>query len=191
MAWANGGSGGSFAGAGKMMTDAIADAGNALVRAQLSSVNKNLAAQQASAERAMRHAAEEAEKNRQWQEMMANTQYQRAMADMKKAGLNPILAYQQGGNAVPSGSSAGGYTINGAQGQISGWQAAMMAAPELFGIVERIATSGFQRARNSKEFGQVSGIVNKIQSYIKETINDINHSPKYNKHIDTIAGAQK
>jgi len=50
--------------------------------------------------------AREAEKNRQFQLEQSNTAYQRAMVDMKKAGLNPMLAYSQGGASTPSGSMA-------------------------------------------------------------------------------------
>lgn len=45
---------------------------------------------------------------REWSERMASTQYQRAMADMKKAGLNPILAYDQGGSSVAPASGGSG-----------------------------------------------------------------------------------
>lgn len=53
---------------------------------------------------AMRYNSAEAAKNRTWQEQMSNTSYQRAVEDMRKAGINPILAYTQGGASTPSGA---------------------------------------------------------------------------------------
>lgn len=51
-------------------------------------------------------ATDESALNREFQERMSNTAYQRGMKDMRKAGLNPMLAYSQGGASVPTGNMA-------------------------------------------------------------------------------------
>lgn len=50
--------------------------------------------------------AAEAQKSRDFTERMSNTSYQRAVEDMQKAGINPVLAYSQGGASTPSSATA-------------------------------------------------------------------------------------
>lgn len=74
---------------------------------------------------AMAYNSAEAAKNRAWQEQMSNTSYQRAVEDMRKAGINPILAYQQGGASTPGGAQG---TISGASMGLASSSAASASA---------------------------------------------------------------
>jgi hypothetical protein len=86
-----------------------------------------------------------AQDNRQWQENMSNTEYQRSMRDMRKAGLNPMLAYSKGGASTPSGSVA----------------TAQNAAPDFSKVV-----SSAQHAR------RLSADLKAVEANTKKTIQD-------------------
>lgn len=92
-----------------------------------------------------------------FQERMSNTAYQRAMTDMRAAGLNPMLAYSQGGASAPSGASARMENASSALGD------AVSNAGSALGVqrimrADALKTSAVQREKVQAEINNLSSV---------------------------------
>lgn len=86
----------------------------------------------------MMFAREEAQKNRDWQAEMSNSAYQRSTEDMRKAGLNPIMAVAKPGASTPGGAQAHFEAKPSSSYERTG-QSARQLADDLMSIREREA----------------------------------------------------
>lgn len=97
--------------------------------------------------------AKEAQKQRDFEERMSNTQYTRAVKQLRELGLNPYLAVQGLSGSVPQGSAASGSSAYSSSRVAStsayGSQQLVRIAGELIGN----AVSAFSASRGGFKIG--------------------------------------
>lgn len=103
-------------------------------------------------------AADMADKQMDFQRDMSSTAYQRAVKDMQAAGLNPMLAYGQGGASTPGGAMA-----------------------QVEDTISPAVQTAFQRQRLTQELDNMKATQNQTESAAK-----VNEAQAANIQADTI-----
>lgn len=123
--------------------------------------------------------AEQAALQRDWQQNMSNTAYQRSMGDMRAAGLNPMLAFSQGGASTPTGAMAGSSAASGPSASSGGGLSGNV--PQLANPLSGAMQSAMDAARTITQLEQVRALTQNTAADTK-----VKEAQQRNVDVDTV-----
>ena len=124
-------------------------------------------------------AAKQARKQREFVEKMRNTAYRATMSDMRKAGLNPILAYRTG--PTTAGGAAAATTTPNFGGQVSGGAQAGTEAEKTKGKKQLLELQSAQAIAAASRDNEVAATNEKMQQFIhQQTATEVNRTAREN-----------
>jgi len=139
--------------------------------------------------------AAEAQRSRDWQADMSNTAVQRAMADMKKAGINPALAGSQpasspaGATASTAKANAHGYTAQNALAAFKDTAASALSLQRGIAEIDNIKAQT-ELTRNKGEMtdpvAQLAGVLGR---WLEPATSDAKSVNMYDKAKDSVKNA--
>lgn len=149
-----------------------------------------------SARDANRVAQSEAEKNRKFQEHMSSTAYQRAVKDLRAAGLNPILA--AGGGIHGGASTPAGSQPNTAKAEVqTGLLDILRVVPQMMQAVASAKQADTASSLNVAHTNEVNALLpgkvaiqNTEINHINARIDELNMSTQHKEQLKALVGKQ-